>query len=165
MPALFGNQNKLPYGAKQKYTSTTTFAQWQQNGHGKQTDNTDFIKLIQMKTPAQSMLCFGTGGILGGVDDRGVMKMIIKDTANAVIAGTLRLYVTNASFLNKAVIFEDRMERLSENDIQKAFRLAESAMYAREDSYLVMEFKADLSGKSIDLTKSEALIPITTLIL
>jgi hypothetical protein len=165
MPALFGNQNKLPHGAKQKYTSTTTFEQWQQNGHGKMTDNTDFIKLIQMKTPAQSMLCFGTGGIIGGVDDRGVMKMIIKSAANETITGTLRLYVTNASFLNKTVIFEDRMERLSETDIQKAFRLAESGMYAREDSYLVMEFKADLTGKSMDLTKSEALIPITTLIL
>jgi len=165
MPALFGNQNRLPRGAKQKYTQTTTFDQWQLNGHLKKTDSTDYIKLIQMKTPAQSLLCFGTGGIVGGVDDRGVFKMILKDNSNAPITGTLRLYVTNASFLEKKVIFEDRMERLAESDIQKAFRLAESGILVKEDSYLVMEFKADASDKTIDLTKSEALIPITTLIL
>lgn len=165
MPALFGNQNKLPFGAKQKYTQTTTFEQWQKNGDGKKTDNTDFIKLIQMRTPAQSLLCFGTGGIINGVDDRGILKMILKDSANADVTGTLRLYVTNASFLDKKVIFEDRMERLAESDIQKAFRLAESGLYAREDSYLVMEFKADVSDKTLDFSKSTALIPITTLIL
>ncbi|MDR2944000.1 MAG: hypothetical protein LBU81_02790 [Methanosarcinales archaeon] len=162
---LFGarTNNKV----NQKYTQTTTFAQWQQNGDGKVTDNTDYIKLIQMKTPAQSMLCFGTGGIVNGVDDRGVMQMILKDNASTPVTlnGVLRLYVTNAAFLDKRVIFEDRLERLQSSDIQSAFRLAETGLYAKEDSYLVMEFKADVSGKTISLANSSALIPITTLIL
>lgn len=167
--ALLGNLGRntgrtgLPFNAKQLYPNTTTFAQWTKSGQGKRTDNTDFIKLVQMECPAQSMICFGTGGIVNGVDDRGVLKIILKDSLGTILQGVLRLYVTNAAFLDKKVIFEDRTERLAENDIQKAFRLASTGVYAKEDSFLVMEFRADTNDLILDISGSESLIPITTL--
>lgn len=169
---IFKNMNKrkrsgLRFNARMQYPNTTTFKQWTQTAKDRPLDSGDFVNLIRMRCPSQSMICFGTGAIVNGVDDRGVLQMQLKDASGNDIKGVLRLFVTDAAFLSTNIIFEDRMERLTESDIRSAFRLADTNAFARQDSHLAMSFRADPADhdKIIDFDQSVALIPVTTLVL
>lgn len=148
--------------ARQKYNITTVLANWEKIGHQKVTDSTDFIPIMQMRTTAQSVNAFGFGALELANDLRGVMKLILKDSTGAIISGTIRLWVTNARKFGVSPLLEDRTERMDSTDPRTAYRLGEVSPAAREDSYLMVSFMADESGKTIDLTKSEMLMPITS---
>jgi len=147
--------------ALQKYNQTTTHVDWEQIGHNKVTALNTFIDVYQLRTGAQSVNAFGFNQHSAGADTRGVMKCVIKDTTGAVIPGTIRLYVTNAKKFGVSPILEDRTELMADTDPTKAFRLNEKSPAAKEDSYLMIAFRADAAAKTIDLTKSELLMPVT----
>jgi len=146
---------------KSMYQVTSTLAQWSKSGQGKISSSVDFIDILKLRTVAQSVNCFGFGNIVNGVDIRGVLKLVIKDSTGAVIPGTIRLYQTGAKQFGGTPIMEDRTELMSSAGRSDGFRLEEKQPGAREDSYLIIAFQADVSGKTIDLDKSEGLIPIT----
>ncbi|WNY28307.1 hypothetical protein MmiEs2_04920 [Methanimicrococcus stummii] len=148
--------------AKSKYDITSVIGDWTGIGNGKTTDNTEFLPIMEMRTGAQSVNAFGFGALEMANDLRGDMKLVVKDSTGAVIPGTVRLWVTNARKFGVSPIMEDRTERMSESDKRTAYKLGLVMPAAREDSYLMISFRADTSGKTIDLTKSEMLMPITS---
>jgi len=147
--------------AQQKYNQTTTGDDWEKIGNNKVTALNTFVDIYQLRTGAQSVNAFGFSQHSAGADTRGIFKCVVKDSTGAVIPGTIRLYVTNAKKFGVAPILEDRTELMGETDPQKAYRMNEKAPAAKEDSYLMIAFKADAAGKTIDLSKSELLVPVT----
>ncbi|WNY24805.1 hypothetical protein [Methanolapillus millepedarum] len=148
--------------ATSKYEQTTSLANWEAIGQGVLTNANNFIPILQKRTTAQSINTFGFSTIVNGVDIRGVLQLVVKDTTGAVIPGQIRLYVTNAMQFGVVPVLEDRTERMAENTNQNGYRLGERSPGAKEDSYLMVSFRADVSGKTIDITKSVGMIPITS---
>lgn len=159
--SLQGNTSPQGFKYKQVYRQATTLVDWDKIGNGKVTDNMEFIDILQKKTGAQSINVPGYGVIVNGVDTRGQFKVILQDTTGAVIPGTIRMYLTNAHKFGIAPILEDRTELMTSSELPTATRLGEQMMGAQEDSYIMIAFRADESGKTIDMSKSSAIIPVT----
>jgi len=159
--SLRGSTSPQGFKYQQVYRQATTLVDWDKIGDKKVTDNTEFIDILQKRTNAQSVNVPGYGVIVNGVDTRGQFKMILKDSTGADIPGTVRLYVTNSHKFGGVLMLEDRTELMTSSDLPTATRLGEQMAGAQEDSYMMISFRADTSGKTIDLTKSAAIIPVT----
>lgn len=147
-----------------KYRQTLTLNDATVTGDGKSIGTDDFYVLWKLRVPAQQKKCFGYGAIQGGVDDRGVIYLDVKNNGGSQMEGYIRLEVRNANEDVRITIFEDRTERLrgSKTDLTQAFRLGETRVWAREDSYLVISMKAD-SSATFSKSNSDFLVPVTTI--
>ena len=114
-----------------------------------------FVTLAQMKVPAQQIRFWGNGHIVNGVDDRGILKLTVKDSNGNVISGTARLMVKDANGVINNFRRADRTE-----DLSNGVRVGKDSIGAKQDSYLVIEFKAD-ADSTADMSKTELYAPIT----
>lgn len=134
---------------------TTTF-------DGKVTDTSTWL-MAKYKVPAQQVVRVGTGAIQGGVDDRGVFFMSIKDSTDAQVDGDYRITYLDANELKKVVVKEGSTAnvRASKTERDASNVLPETGPGAREDSYVVVEFLPYDSGKTISDANSEIELPVT----
>ena len=114
-----------------------------------------WIELMNMKIPAQQIRNFGNGFIINGVDDRGIFKLDVKTSGDTNIPGTCRLTVSDANYVNRYFLREDRSE-----DLTEGIRLPYTKPAAGEDSYLIVEYKPD-SDADADATKTSISMPLT----
>jgi hypothetical protein len=126
-------------------------------------DTAQFNEVWKLRVPAQQIKTFGYGGIVSGVDDRGVIYLDFKDNTSNQIEGKVRLVISDANQTREIVLLEERTERLraSKTDLTQAYRLAEQITKAREDSYLIIKLKPDASA-TFSKANSDAVIPVTT---
>ncbi len=117
--------------------------------------SSSFVTLAKMKVPAQQIRFWGNGAIVNGVDDRGILKLIVKDSNGNTISGLARLMVKDAN----GVINEYRRGARTE-DLANGVRVGKDKVGAKQDSYLVIEFKAD-ADSTADMTKTTLFAPIT----
>jgi len=134
---------------------TTTF-------DGKTTDTETWL-MAKYKVPAQQVVRVGTGAIRGGVDDRGVFFMSIKDSTNAQVDGDYRITYLDANELKKVVVKEGSTAnvRSSKTERDASNVLPETGPGAREDSYVVIEFLPYENGKVVADVNSEIELPVT----
>lgn len=147
------------------FRQTLTLGDATSTGDGKTTDTSTWVEVWKLRVPAQQQKTLGWGGIVGGVDDRGVLYINLKDNSGTPvqIEGKIRLEIRNANETVSKVVLEERTERLrgSKTDLSQAYRLGEAPIRAREDSYLVVTIKAD-AAKTIENDNSDLAIPVTT---
>lgn len=119
-----------------------------------------YTEIANMQVPAQQLRFWGNGGIINGVDDRGVLKMDLNTSAPALIPGTVRLVVADANKVVRNFVQEIRTEDL-DSTVGTYTRLAKySSVGAKEDSYLLVEFNPD-STATISKADSTISAPIT----
>lgn len=117
-----------------------------------------FLELMSMQVPAQQIRYWGNGAIVNGVDDRGTFKLNPKTSGSADIAGTARLVVSDANKVVRNFRREDRSNDLV--DAASGVRLGKDVVGAKEDSYLIIEYKADSAGTAT-AAQSTVFAPIT----
>ena len=146
------------------WTKTLKLHNFTETFNGKVTDKTTWL-MAKYKVPAQQVIRVGTGAIRGGVDDRGVFFMSIKDNATtpAQVDGDYRITYLDANELKKVVVKEGSTAnvRTSKTARDASNVLPETGPGAREDSYVVIEFLPYESGKTISDANSEIELPIT----
>jgi len=121
-----------------------------------------WVKIFEYQIGAQQMGTWGAGSIVNGVDNRKIAYIKLQNSTPAEIKGWIRLIIADANEVRKIVVFEERTERLSasKTDKTQAYLLGEYPIKAKEDSKLIIEFKAD-SDDTISLDNSEAMLPVT----
>lgn len=99
------------------------------------------------RVPAQQVVKLGTGTIQGGVDNRGVLMLDIKEATPVTVgnASVVQVGYENANQTNFVPIWEGRLDQI--NDVTMASTrtsnnvLGETGPGARQDSYLVIRVK------------------------
>lgn len=137
---------------------------------GKTTDNTQFVDLYTLKVPAQQIKAFGNGSIVGGVDNRGIFYLSLKNNAGTPVQmeGKVRLAIRNANGeITRVILEEDTVKlRASKVDKTQGYMLGIiTGIVARQDSYLVIQYQArdgTTAAYTIEDDNSELLLPVTT---
>lgn len=148
------------------WRKTLTFADFTETFDGKTCQAGTWLT-CKYKVPAQQVVRVGTGAIVGGVDDRGILFMSIKDnnTSPAQLDGNYRVTYMDANELKKLVVKEGYTDtiRTSKTARDAMNVLPETAPGVREDSYIVIEFlpNAAAAGKVIETANSELQLPVT----
>ena len=145
---------------KQKFEKTLTLSDMTSTNTSVKAGT--WVKIFEYQVGAQQMATWGAGGIVNGVDNRKIAYLKLKNSGGTEISGWVRLVIADANEVRKVVVFEERTERLSasKTDKTKAYLLGEYGIKAKEDSKLIIEFKAD-SDDTISTDNSEAMLPIT----
>jgi len=117
-----------------------------------------FVEVLNLQVPAQQIIRWGGGSIIGGVDARETMVFNLNSAPNTLISGTVRIVVSDANKVVRNFVKEIRTEDLITG---KGIKLGEIlAVGAKQDSYLIVEFAADVTSTAT-LVDSTAFIPIT----
>ena len=122
------------------------------------------------RVPAQQVVRLGSGAIMNGVDNRGVLMLDIKDNATtpAKLRGdaTIQIGYENANQTNFIPIWEGRLDQI--NDASQAANrlannvLAETPPGARQDSYLVVRVRpAETLATAFSDANSDFRVPVT----
>jgi len=145
---------------KQKFEKTLTLSDMTSTNTSVKAGT--WVKIFEYQVGAQQMATWGAGAIQGGVDNRKIAYLKLQNSTPSEITGWVRLVIADANEVRKVVVFEERTERLSasKTDKTQAYLLGESGIKAKEDSKLIIEFKAD-SDDTISTDNSEAMLPIT----
>jgi hypothetical protein len=128
-----------------------------------------YQQVTKLKIGAKQVATWGIGNVGNGVDSREPAYIKLCDSADAAIDGTIRLSIADANFLNVVPVIEQRSERFysSINDKSSALLIGEYvAMYAGQDSYLLVEMYIDASSaKTIvyNATSTKIILPITVM--
>ncbi|WP_321504724.1 hypothetical protein [uncultured Methanoregula sp.] len=138
--------------------------------NGKLSDNTQFIDVFSLKVGAQQVKAFGNGSIVGGVDNRGILYISLKDNTGTPVQleGKIRLALRNANGNRTEVILEELTEKLraSKTDKTQAYMLGLiDALKAKQDSYLIIQFlarDATTAGKTITDANCDLVLPVTS---
>ena len=122
------------------------------------------------RVPAQQVVKLGSGGIMNGVDNRGVLMLDIRDNAAtpAQLQGdaTVQLGYENANQTNFMPIWEGRLDQINEVSAA-AYRLANNVLAemspgARQDSYLVIRIRpAATTDTAFSNANSDFRVPVT----
>lgn len=120
------------------------------------------------RVPAQQVIRFGTGSVVNGVDNRGVLMVHIEDSAGADLAGgsTVQIGYENANQTNFLPIWEGRADQIDDVTLASVRNsnntLGEIGPGARQDSYLVIRVKPSgtLATTFADAT-SDFRVPVT----
>lgn len=158
---MIGNILGLVGGTrKQKFEKTLTLSDMTSTNTSVKSGT--WVKIFEYRVGAQQMATWGAGAIQGGVDNRKIAYLKLQNSTPSEIKGWVRLVIADANEVRKVVVFEERTERLSasKTDKTQAYLLGEYPIKAKEDSKLIIEFKSD-SDDTIDVSKSEAMLPIT----
>ena len=146
------------------WTKTLKLHNFTSTFDGKTTDTETWL-MATYKVPAQQVVRVGTGAIRGGVDDRGVFFMSIKDnsTTPVQVDGDYRITYLDANELKKVVVKEGSTAnvRSSKTERDASNVLPETGPGAREDSYVVIEFLPYENGKVVADENSEIELPVT----
>lgn len=116
---------------------------------------TKFTEWAVQEIKAQQERFFGNGAIVNGVDDRGKLKIDLKDDSDAEINGTVRITVSDANRVNRKFLKEERTE-----DLREGIRLGYTEPGAKQDSLLILEVQPD-SQTTIDQGNSSGSVPLT----
>lgn len=146
------------------WTKTLSLDDFTETADGKTTQAGQWLQ-YKYRVPAQQMIRFGTGAIRGGVDDRGIAVIDIKDnSATPVqIEGKYRLAYMDANEVKKSVIKEGYLNTIrASSTVRDAGNvLGETGAGARQDSWLVIEILPAEAGKTIEDNNSTFQIPVT----
>lgn len=122
------------------------------------------------RVPAQQIVRFGTGGIVNGVDNRGVLMLDMKDSANTPAAlngaATVQVGYENANQTNFLPIWEGRLDQINNPNAASTRTsnnvLGEIGPGARQDSYLVIRVKpAATTQTAFEDDNSDFRVPVT----
>jgi len=146
------------------WTKTLSLDDFTETAGGKTTQAGQWLQ-YKYRVPAQQMIRFGTGAIRGGVDDRGIAVIDIKDNASTPvqIEGKYRLAYMDANEVKKSVIKEGYLNTIrASSTVRDAGNvLGETGAGARQDSWLVIEILPAVAGKTIEDDNSTFQIPVT----
>lgn len=146
------------------WTKTLSLDDFTETADGKTTQAGQWLQ-YKYRVPAQQMIRFGTGAIRGGVDDRGIAVIDIKDDAATPvqIEGKYRLAYMDANEVKKSVIKEGYLNTIrASSTVRDAGNvLGETGAGARQDSWLVIEILPAEAGKTIEDDNSTFQIPVT----
>lgn len=146
------------------WTKTLSLDDFTETADGKKTQAGQWLQ-YKYRVPAQQMIRFGTGAIRGGVDDRGIAVIDIKDDSETPvqIEGKYRLAYMDANEVKKSVIKEGYLNTIrASSTVRDAGNvLGETGAGARQDSWLVIEILPAEAGKTIEDDNSTFQIPIT----
>ena len=137
---------------------------------GKATDATQFLDVFKLQVGAQQVKSFGMGSIVGGIDNRGILYISLKDNTGTPVQleGKIRLVIRNANGEVSRVILEEDTVRLrgSKTDKNNAYMLGEiRGIVAQENSYLVIQYKAKnatLAALLVEDDNCDLVLPVTT---
>lgn len=122
----------------------------------------------RFRVPAQQVVRLGTGSILGGVDNRGVLMLDIQEATPVAIDGgaTVQIGYENANQTNFVPVWEGRLDQIN-NPAMASTRtsnnvLGETGPGARQDSFLVIRVRptATLATAFADAS-SDFRVPVT----
>lgn len=121
-----------------------------------------FTAIYSYTVPAQQLVAPGSGAITGGVDNRAILYVDLKDSTPAQIGGWVRISVTDANEITEHVVLEERIERLSASatDRQLAYFLGKAGLQAKEDSKIQIRFKPDTDA-TVVTANSTVYLPVT----
>lgn len=146
------------------WTKTLSLKDFTETADGMKTQAGQWLQ-YKYRVPAQQMIRFGTGAIRGGVDDRGIAVIDIKDNASppVQIEGKYRLAYMDANEVKKSVIKEGYLNTIrASSTVRDAGNvLGETGVGARQDSWLVIEILPAVAGKTIEDDNSSFQIPVT----
>ena len=146
------------------WTKTLSLDDFTETADGKTTQAGQWLQ-YKYRVPAQQMIRFGTGAIRGGVDDRGIAVIDIKDDSQTPvqIEGKYRLAYMDANEVKKSVIKEGYLNTIrASSTVRDAGNvLGETGAGARQDSWLVIEILPAEASKTIDDDNSTFQIPVT----
>lgn len=120
------------------------------------------------RVPAQQVIKFGTGTVVNGVDNRGVLMVHVEDSAAADLAGgsTVQIGYENANQTHFMPVWEGRADQIDDVTLASTRNsnntLGEIGPGARQDSYLVIRVKpaTTLATTFADAT-SDFRVPVT----
>jgi len=146
------------------WVKTLSLADFTATANGKVTDTGTWLQ-YRLRVGAQQAIRFGSGAIVGGVDDRGILFVSIKDNATPAVQidGKYRLSYLDANENVKSVIKEGYLDqiRTSKTARDAGNVLAEMGVGARQDSYLVIEILPGASSLTISDAASDFQVPVT----
>ena len=146
------------------WEKTLTLADFTATAGGKVTDTGTWLQ-YRVRVGAQQAIRFGTGAITGGVDNRGILFVSIKDNSNPAVQvdGKYRLSYMDANENIKSVIKEGYLDQIRTSKVTRDAGnvLAEMGVGARQDSYLVLEILPGTGSLTISDANSDFQIPVT----
>ena len=146
------------------WAKTLTLRDFTATANGMVTNTSTWL-MYRIKVGAQQAIRFGTGAIVGGVDDRGILYVSIKDNSNPAVQvnGRYRLSYMDANENIKSVIKEGYLDQIRTSKVTRDAGnvLAEMGLGARQDSYLVLEILPDTGSLTISDANSDFQIPVT----
>lgn len=146
------------------WVKTLSLSDFTATANGKVTDTGTWLQ-YRLKVGAQQAIRFGSGAIVGGVDDRGILFVSIKDNATPAVQidGKYRLSYMDANENVKSVIKEGYLDqiRTSKTARDAGNVLAEMGVGARQDSYLVIEILPGTGSLTISDAASDFQVPVT----
>ena len=146
------------------WVKTLSLSDFTATANGKVTDTGTWLQ-YRLKVGAQQAIRFGSGAIVGGVDDRGILFVSIKDNATPAVQidGKYRLSYMDANENVKSVIKEGYLDqiRTSKTARDAGNVLAEMGVGARQDSYLVIEILPATGSLTISDAASDFQVPVT----
>ena len=146
------------------WEKTLTLADFTATANGKTTDTGTWLQ-YRLRVGAQQAMRFGTGAIMGGVDNRGILFISIKDNSTPAVQinGKYRLSYMDANENVKSVIREGYLDQLrtSKTVRDAGNTLAEIGLGARQDSYLVLEILPSVGSLVISDANSDFQVPVT----
>ncbi|MCC7570556.1 hypothetical protein KO465_04370 [Candidatus Micrarchaeota archaeon] len=167
--ALFGNRQQAP-AFKNVWVRTIGLAEFSDDTPDGLTVTSGVWYTWRYRVPAQQVVRLGSGAIMNGVDNRGVLMIDIKDDATtpAKLKGdaTIQLGYENANQTNFIPIWEGRLDQI--NDASQAANrmannvLAEMPPGARQDSYLVVRVRpSETLATAFSDADSDFRVPVT----
>ena len=146
------------------WEKTLTLSDFTATAGGKTTDTGTWLQ-YRLRVGAQQAIRFGTGAIMGGVDNRGILYVDIKDNSTPAVQvnGRYRLSYMDANENVKSVIKEGYLDQIRTSKVTRDAGnvLAEMGVGARQDSYLVIEILPSVGSLTISDANSDFQIPVT----
>jgi hypothetical protein len=121
-----------------------------------------YNEIGRYRVPAQQIVCWGSRSLSRTTDIGEPIQIVLKDSNGNEIKGWIRLKVADANNVNTRVLLEERSEKFTVpvTDRDNAIKLPQMKPCAREDSYLIIEFKPD-SDATISASNSTIIAPVT----
>lgn len=124
-----------------------------------------YTKIGTLTVPAQQAVSFGATDIINGGPTGRQLYMRLDDSTGAELKGLVRFAVANNSETNVQIVLEERTERLSidQSDRAKCVLFPLDGRFARQDSKLIIYFYPDSGPKTVmyNGTNTKLLIPVT----
>ena len=130
----------------------------------------EIIRVGEYKVQAGEMISVGSGMLAGMDNATGRVYMQFKDSASALMSGSIRLVAYSAQNRPIEILREYRTEDLDTSATDKTKQIPNPEHYAwlREDQRLVLEFIGDTGGignGTLDKSKSKILLAMTKQVL
>ncbi len=136
-----------------------------QPGDGETPKANVWIDVVKYRVPEQTAIELGRGGILGGQDLRGFLKIVLKDsTGTQITQGKIMLCIRDFNEYNETPVIQVRANEAGWTTVtveSDKLRLGKTGKVARANDYIVIKYRAESDwSNALEFDNCEFQVPV-----